>query len=110
MNKQEVSKLMQSIAKEQGFELTLKDVDALIKIFNDVILTIGENVEKKENGKGYNTINLGCVSITRKERKAREGKVKFKEGEDIDWTTPGREVISLKLKKSFEKEHEEIIG
>ena len=71
-------------------------------MFDDTIIETAGKLEKKSEDK-YETANLGCVTITKKERKGRKDSSELG-GKIIDWETPNKEIISLKLKKSVEKD------
>lgn len=101
MLKGDILKTFQKIAKEEGYDLSLEKVEELIKVFDDTIIDIAGRLEKKENGK-YDTANLGCVVITNKERDARKSDTCELTGKG--WSTPAKKIMSLKLKKSVEKD------
>lgn len=102
MLKGDVLKIFQKIAKGVGYDLSLEQVNELIKVFDDTIVETANKLEKKSNDK-YDTANLGCVTITKKERKGRKDSSELG-GKIVDWETPDKEIISLKLKKSVEKD------
>lgn len=102
MLKGDVLKVFQKIAKEVGYDLSLEQVNELIKVFDDTIIETANKLEKKSNDK-YDTANLGCVTITKKERKGRKDSSELG-GKIVDWETPDKEIISLRLKKSVEKD------
>lgn len=104
MKKIDICKEFQIIAKESGMDLTLKDVEQILDIFDSTVINIANKLEKKDNDK-FETANLGCVTVSKVERKGRKGTSELG-GKVIDWETPAKEIITLKLKKSFEKEHE----
>lgn len=102
MNKQEVMKEIQTIAKEHDFELTLKDVDELIKIFNETYVAIGEKLEEGTSA------NVGVVTVQKKRVAARSGVSKLGE-EEKAWSTPEKIKIDLRAKASFVKANEQEI-
>lgn len=102
MKKIEICKEFQMIAKESGFDLTLKDVEKILDIFDSTVVSIANKLEKKDNNK-FETANLGCVTISKAERKGRKGTSELS-GKVIDWETHAKEIITLKLKKSVEED------
>lgn len=117
MNKKDVIKVIQEIAKEyelvvpkkmelvEGRELytigdlTQDDVDTLLKIFEDTFVALGEKLEIGESA------NVGVVKVTKKKVKERSGVSKLSEDE-VEWTIPAKEKIVLAAKASFIKENE----
>ena len=102
MNKQTVLKIFKEKAGNHEFELTLKESNELLSIFEETIVALGEQLEVGES------VNCGCIKIAKKRIAPRTGVSKLGE-EEVPWSTPEKIKIVLSAKKSFEKEHEEII-
>ena len=104
MNKTEVVRLMQEIAKEKGIDVTQNEVKTLMEIFDETIAKVGETLEIGDS------VNLGVVKVCKKKVAARSGVSKLEEGKEVPWKTPEKIKIVLSAKKSFEKETEIILG
>lgn len=98
MLKNDVLKVMQSIAKKKGYELTLQEVDEFLKIIEETYATVGEQLMPKES------CNVGCIKVEKKEVKPRNGKSELN-GKETTWSKPGLIKINLKAKDSFKKKH-----
>lgn len=97
MNKNDVLKVYQEVLKEHGFECNLLEADELVKALGDTIEKLGEQLECEES------CNMGCLKIEKKLRKSRTQKTVLN-GVETEWTSPAKELISIKAKKSFENE------
>lgn len=102
MNKTDVIKTIQSVSKEHGFDFTQKDVDTLLKIFEDTFVALGEKLEIGES------VNVGVVKVSKKQTKERSGVSRLSE-DKVEWTIPAKEKIVLAAKASFIKENEKEI-
>ena len=99
LTKNDILKLLQGVAEEHGFKMTLQECDEMLKVFEETYAKAGEQLEPKQS------CNVGCVKVEKKEVKPRNGKSELN-GNKIEWSKPGLIKISLKSKASFVKEHE----
>lgn len=86
-------KTFQKVAKEWDYDLSQREVKEMFKIFEETIVRMAEELEDQEK------VNLGCISITKKERDAKQMKNNLKDGEIID--VPAKEVVIIKGKQSL---------
>lgn len=102
LNKNDVVKTIQEVAEKYDFKFLQKEVDTLIKIFNDTYVELGEKLEVGEN------VLVGVVKVSKKETKEQSGVSKL-HGTETEWTVPAKEKIVLGAKTSFIKENEKEI-
>lgn len=98
LTKNDILKLLQGVADEHGFKMTLQECDEMLKVFEETYAKAGEQLEPKQS------CNVGCIKVEKKEIKPRSGKSKLN-GEETIWSNPGFIKINLKAKDSFKKEH-----
>ena len=58
LNKTEVVKIMQRIAKEKGFDLTQGDIKEIIDIIDETIVKVGEQLEVVKHLGKVELVNL----------------------------------------------------
>lgn len=100
MNKTNVIKTIQEVAVEHDFKFTQEDINELLKIFEESYVKLAEELEVGES------VNVGCVKLSKKKVAKRQGTSKLG-NQEVTWKTPEKIKLILSTKKSFEKEHEQ---
>lgn len=102
MTKHEVLKLMQEVAREHGYNLSLEKLNDFLKIFDESYVRIGDELEFGE------TAYVGVVAVEKKKVEPREG-TNILKGVETHWSKPARSKVQLKARPSFLKENEKEI-
>lgn len=99
MYKKEAIKIIKTIGKEKGLELTNENVDLILKTFEEAFEKIFENLDANEY------CNLGFIKLQNKVYKALKRTARFSEDNIIEWEKPERLVPTIKMQKTYIKKN-----